>query len=56
MLPTEIDLTDHLTAGPHVVTFAIEGMRPKDENGHFGYWRVSAHLVGWPTPPSLWKN
>ena len=22
-------------------------VRPRDENGHLGYWRVSSHLVGW---------
>jgi hypothetical protein len=29
------------------VTFNVEGVRPKDAEGHFGYWRVSAALLGW---------
>lgn len=55
VVPTEIDLSDHLTAGSHRVRFVIENMRPKLED-HFGYWRVSACLVGWETPPLLWRN
>lgn len=54
--PREIDLTDHLAPGRHVVRFAIEDMRPRDADGHFGYWRVSAALVGWDRPPRLWRN
>ena len=54
--PVEIDLTDHLTEGSHKIRFVIENMRPKNEEGHFGYWRVSGHLVGWDTMPMLWKN
>lgn len=54
--PVEIDLTDHLTAGKHTVRFAVERMRPKDAAGHFGYWRLSAALVGWAKPPTLWRN
>jgi hypothetical protein len=56
VLPLEFDLTDHLTPGRHRIGFCIEDIRPKDENGHFGYWRVSAHLVGWDRPPDLWRN
>lgn len=56
VLPLEIDLTDHLTAGEHVIRFVIEDMRPRDESGHFGYWRVSAAVVGWDRPPRLWRN
>ncbi len=54
--PLELDLTDHLTAGERTVRFVIEDMRPRDEQGHFGYWRVSAALVGWDRPPRLWRN
>lgn len=54
--PTEIDLTDWLPQGRHVVEFQVEGMRPKDAKGNFGYWRVSSCLVGWDHPPKLWKN
>lgn len=54
--PVEIDLTDHLKAGRHTLRFAVEGMRPKDAAGHFGYWRLSALLVGWTKKPALWKN
>lgn len=45
--PLTLDLTDHLGPGRHTVSFAVENVRPKDENGHFGYWRVSAHAYGW---------
>lgn len=44
--PLELDLTDHLTPGTHTVRFAIENVRPKDKKGQFGYWRVSAQLLG----------
>jgi hypothetical protein len=56
VLPIELDLTDHLTAGRHTIRFVIEDMRPKDDQGNFGHWRVSAHLVGWDRPPALWRN
>lgn len=54
--PVEFDLTDHLTPGAHTVRFAVEGMRPKDQEGNHGYWRLSACLVGWEKPPALWRN
>lgn len=44
--PLELDLTDHLTAGEHTITIAIENIRPVDTAGNFGYWRVSAQLLG----------
>lgn len=56
VLPTEFDLTDHLVPGKHTARFAVEDMRPNDENGNFGYWRISAYLVGWSRPPALWRN
>lgn len=54
--PVEIDLADHLTPGRHTIRFVIEDMRPKDAEGNFGYWWVSAHVVGWDRPPALWRN
>lgn len=45
--PVVLDLTDHLTPGEHTVSFSVEDVRPRNEDGHFGYWRVSGHLVGW---------
>jgi len=45
--PLELDLTDHLGPGPHRLSLRVEDIRPRDEEGHFGYWRVSACLVGW---------
>ncbi|MEK7314952.1 MAG: peptide-N-glycosidase F-related protein [Candidatus Eisenbacteria bacterium] len=54
--PVEFDLSDHLTPGTHSVRFAVEGMRPKNAEGHYGYWRLSACLVGWDKPPALWRN
>lgn len=47
VLPLELDLTDHLTAGEHAMRFVIEDIRPKDAEGNYGYWRVSAVVVGW---------
>jgi len=45
--PVAIDLTEHLSPGEHTIGFRIENIRPEDENGHFGYWRLSSHLIGW---------
>lgn len=47
ILPTEIPVAiKSLSAGKHKVSFGIENIRPKDETG-YGYWRVSAYLVGY---------
>ena len=54
--PTEFDLTDHLTPGKHTFRFVVLDMRPGNAEGDFGYWRISASLVGWDRKPSLWKN
>lgn len=54
--PVEFDLTDHLKPGTHTIRFSVEGMRPKDKDGNYGYWRLSACLVGWEKPPALWRN
>jgi hypothetical protein len=48
--PVTLDLSDHLGAGPHSVRFNIEGVRPKGDDDHLGYWRVSSYLVGWNRP------
>jgi hypothetical protein len=45
--PRLVDLSGVLGPGPHTLTFTIEDVRPKDAEGHFGYWRVSAALLGW---------
>ncbi len=45
--PVVIDLSEYLTPGRHLLGFFIEDIRPKGEDGHFGYWRVSSHLLGW---------
>ncbi len=45
--PRLIDLTGVLAPGAHTVSFSVEGVRPKGAEGHFGYWRVSAALLGW---------
>ncbi len=44
--PVIVDLTDALKPGPHTVSLAIEGIRPKADE-HLGYWRVSASLLEW---------
>lgn len=54
--PMEFDLSDHLTPGKHRIRFVVEGMRPKDGNGNFGYWRLSACAIGWDKAPALWRN
>ncbi|MCB9358060.1 MAG: hypothetical protein H6505_05755 [Calditrichaeota bacterium] len=56
VLPREIDATDALPKGEHSVGIRIENMRPKDENNHFGVWKVSAYVVAWKTEPKLWQN
>jgi hypothetical protein len=48
--PLELDLSDHLTSGKHTIRFVIENIRPKDENGNYGYWRISSLLLGWMKP------
>jgi len=45
--PVEIDLTRVLTPGPHTVGFRVQNIRPRGDDGNLGYWRISAHLVGW---------
>ena len=45
--PLIYDFTEHLNPGDHTITLTIEDVRPKDENGHLGYWRTSAYLIGW---------
>jgi hypothetical protein len=45
--PLVLDLTDRLGEGRHTLTFGVDGARAADEDGDFGYWRVSAYLVGW---------
>ena len=45
--PTYIDLSDVLTPGEHAVTWRVEDIRPKNDEGNFGYWRVSAAVSGW---------
>lgn len=47
VLPIEIDLGASLTPGPHRIGFTVAGIRPPDEAGHHGYWRLSSRLVGW---------
>jgi len=54
--PVELDLTDHLTPGPHRIKFRVENVRPKDAQGAFGYWRLSAYVAGWKEMPDLWHN
>ena len=45
-----IDLSRWLTPGGHILTWRVEDIRPArpdDPDGHHGYWRVSAAVVGW---------
>ena len=45
--PMIVDLSDWLTPGAHEVSFFVEGIRPANEEGQHGYWRVSGALSGW---------
>lgn len=45
--PLILDLSDHLKPGEHSINVKVEDVRPKDENDQYGYWRISAYLVGW---------
>jgi hypothetical protein len=45
--PVVVELTGELAPGQHTFSFNIEDVRPKDDEGHHGYWRVSGYLVGW---------
>ncbi|MBT3318124.1 N-glycanase, partial [bacterium] len=42
--PTVINLD--LEPGTHDLKLLIEDIRP-EKDGHYGYWRVSAIMVGW---------
>jgi len=44
--PLVLDLSDHLTPGKHKLKFVIEDVRPLNEKGDFGYWRLSSYLCG----------
>ncbi|MCA9753026.1 MAG: hypothetical protein KC591_12595 [Gemmatimonadetes bacterium] len=44
--PVVVDVTDTMTPGPHEFRCSVTNIRPKDDSG-YGYWRVSAYLVGW---------
>jgi len=50
--PLTLDLTDHFTHGDHTLRFVVEDVRPEGEEGHHGYWRVSARLIGWVELPA----
>lgn len=46
-------LLPELTAGRHTIEYSVLEIRPEDEDGELGYWRVSAILVAdepWPEP------
>jgi hypothetical protein len=45
--PIPIDLTAALKPGLHHLTVRIPGIRPRDTDGNYGYWRVSGYLIGW---------
>ena len=45
--PLREDLSAALPPGPHALAYRIEGIRPADADGNYGYWRSSAVLIGW---------
>jgi hypothetical protein len=47
VLPREIDLGADMSPGSHRIGFRVEGIRRRDEAGHYGYWRLSSRLLGW---------
>ena len=44
--PIKFDLTEFLTPGANEIKLTVRDVRPKDDDEHLGYWRVSAYLVG----------
>lgn len=56
VLPHQIDATDYMQKGEQTVGIRILKMRPKDADGHFGVWKVSAYVAGWREEPKLWQN
>ncbi|MFH2051460.1 MAG: peptide-N-glycosidase F-related protein [bacterium] len=46
-LPETVDVSRWLTPGEHTVTFRVEDIRPRNEEDHHGYWRISAAASGW---------
>ena len=46
-LPTLFDAGTWLSPGEHTVTWLVENIRPKDNEGYHGYWRISASVSGW---------
>jgi hypothetical protein len=45
--PEQIDVTENLGPGHHTISFDVVGIRPRDQKGYHGYWRISAYLLGW---------
>lgn len=45
--PTLLDATRWLPPGEHTITWLVEDIRPRDQEGNHGYWRVSAAASGW---------
>lgn len=45
--PLAFDVTGALKAGEHTVTVNVEDVRPRGADDQFGYWRVSAYVLGW---------
>jgi hypothetical protein len=45
--PVVLDVTDRMSPGGHTLAFTVDDVRPEDDGGNYGYWRVSAYLVGW---------
>jgi len=48
--PLVLDLTEHLPPGRHELGFRVVDIRPR-RGDHYGYWRLSAHAVGWTDAP-----
>ncbi len=45
--PEFIDLSAVLTPGEHTITWRVENIRPKNDEDHHGYWRISSTVSGW---------
>ncbi|MHC4447626.1 MAG: peptide-N-glycosidase F-related protein, partial [Planctomycetota bacterium] len=52
--PLVIPVPELRPGGPHEIELEIRDIRPRDESGAYGYWRVSAIVVAdepWPAAP-----
>jgi hypothetical protein len=49
--PIKLGVTGALRPGTHTIVTNVENVRPADDKGNFGYWRISSYLLGWRDSP-----